>query len=233
MSNNLVKAIAILVCALVLDANAGNISPAQSAVLCSNANTQAVRNNPSSHATPCRLTAPAHVTELVTYHWNNGRGAKPGTITLFNTVTRAKFGPFNAVGSPGQGGAPDVNWTANVNIAVPAGNYQVMDSNFATWSWNSASKNFGFATVSGDYSGGAATTGGGSGGSSTSACPQGAKGAPIGLLHCPCNYPVGWNTPTVNATNPGLKNWYPACKPPLQCLGNHPGTNPFGDSSCQ
>jgi len=25
-----------------------------------------------------------HVTELQTYHWNNGRGAAPGTITLKN-----------------------------------------------------------------------------------------------------------------------------------------------------
>ncbi len=227
MSNNLVKAIGILVCALVLAANASNISQAQAADLCNNTNTQGVRNNPSNHRTPCKLTQPAHITELVTYHWNNGLGAKPGKITLFNPGTGAQFGPFNAVGSPGQNGAANVNWTANVNIAVPAGNYQVIDSDFATWSWNSTSKNFGFAIVRGDYpSGGSPSTG-------SSACPQGAKGAAIGLLHCPCNYPVGWNTPTVNVTNPGLKKWYPACKPPLQCLGNHPGTNPFGDSSCQ
>jgi len=220
-------AVGLAVCAGMLAAGA------QAADLCNNTNTQAVRNNPSSHRTPCSLTRPAHITELVTYHWNNRLGAKPGTIMLFNPATGVQYGPFNAVGSPGQGGAPDVNWTSNVDIVVPAGNYQVIDSNFATWSWNSASKNFGFAIVRGDYAGGPSSGGGGSAPPApVNACPQGAKGAPIGLLHCACNYPVGWNTPNVNITNPGLKNWYPACLPPLQCLGNQPGAA-FGASSCQ
>lgn len=82
-------------------------------------------------------------------------------------------------------GVANVNWTANVNIAVPAGNYQVSNSGVATWSWNSTSKNFGFAIVRGDYpSGGSPPTG-------SSACPQGAKGAPIGLLHCPAT--IRWD----------------------------------------
>lgn len=66
-------------------------------------------------------------------------------------------------------------------------------------------------------------------------CPSGPgdKGQSIAGLHCPCNYPVGWGTPNVLITNPGLANWWASCKPPLQCLGNTPGTNPFGNASCQ
>ncbi len=311
-------------------------TPAYAVDLCNNTNGNAVQNNPASHRTPCHLSAPAHITQLVTYHWNNGQGAKPGTIMFFQPSTGIQFGPFAATGSPGQGGAPNVNWVADVNIVVPPGDYQVIDSEFATWSWNAGSQNNGFAIVRGDLGVPAATALNpehyhcyalkpihtppktvmlhdqfqtapkvvvgdpvmlcapvqkneepspdmtthlvcyqiegakpankrvrvdnqfgtqildvtnsqllcvpslktldlSSTGAGTANCPAGPndKGQPVEGLRCPCNFPVGWGTPNVLITNPGLVNWWGSCRAPLQCLGNQPGTNPFGNSSCQ
>ncbi|MFI4976300.1 MAG: hypothetical protein ACHP84_17320, partial [Caulobacterales bacterium] len=131
---------------------------AQAADLCNNTNGGGVLNGPNSHRTPCTLTQPAHITQLITYHWNNGNGATPGTIMLFDPSTGVQYGPFAATGSSGQGGAPNVNWVANVNLTVPAGAYQVIDSDPPTWSWNSASGNYGFAKVEGDYTGSSSAT---------------------------------------------------------------------------
>jgi hypothetical protein len=309
-------------------------APVRAADLCNNTNTNAVQNNPASHRTPCHIAAPAHVTELVTYHWNKGHGATPGTITLFLPSTGTQFGPFHAIGTPGSGGAANVNWVAKVDIVVPSGDYQVIDSDVATWSWNTQSQNNGFAIVRGDSGVPAATAMNPNhyhcyavkqvqtkprtvglidqfqsahpvtvanpvmlcapvqkneekspdmtthltcyqvegakpvnkrvqvtnqfgtqtldvgdsrmlcvpslksldiGPIPSGPCPSGpnAKGQPIAGLHCPCNFPVDWGTPNVMTTNPNLVNWWASCKPPLQCLGNTPGTNPFGNSSCQ
>ncbi len=90
----------------------------------------------------------AHITELVTYHWNNGQGAPPGTIGLRNRYGQS-FGTFAARGVAGQGGSPNVNWVATVNVNVPAGIYQVVDSDPNTWSMNPQSGYFGFAIVRG------------------------------------------------------------------------------------
>jgi hypothetical protein len=130
---------------------------AAAADLCSNMNTAGVLNNPPSHRTPCALKSAAHITQLITYHWNGGKGAKPGTILLFNPNTGMQYGPYPASGSSGQGGAPNVNWTANVNLNLPAGSYQIIDSDFATWSWNQGSGGDGFAKAEGDYTGAATT----------------------------------------------------------------------------
>lgn len=130
---------------------AGLAGAAQAGDLCNNTNGAGVMNNPASHRTPCNITQTSHITQLITYHWNNGRGARPGTILLFNPSTGQQFGPFPAIGTSGQGGAPNVNWIANVNITVPAGAYQVIDSDPSTWSWNAASGGNGFARVEGDH----------------------------------------------------------------------------------
>jgi hypothetical protein len=145
------RAVRALVFAAIAAASSG---AAFAASLCDNSDSAGVLNNPPTHRTPCNLRAPAHITQLITYHWNNGRGARPGTILFFNPGTGVQYGPYPATGSSGQGGAPNVNWTANVNINVPAGQYQVIDSDFATWSWNSGSGSAGFAKVYGDYTSG-------------------------------------------------------------------------------
>jgi hypothetical protein len=87
---------------------------------------------------------------IADYHWNGGKGATPGTIGLTRLGGTA-LGPWAAVGSSGQGGAPNVTWTAT----PPAGNvpvilrgaYSVDDSDPATWSQNSDSLGLGFSQV--------------------------------------------------------------------------------------
>jgi hypothetical protein len=95
------------------------------------------------------------VLSITTYHWNNGQGATPGTVGLtvlsgLGGVGRT-LGPLQAVGSSGQGGAKNVNWTASFQTApqpvVIRGRYQCDDSDPATWSQDPATHGRGFCTV--------------------------------------------------------------------------------------
>jgi choice-of-anchor C domain-containing protein len=115
--------------------------------LFNNFNTGGTVNGPRRR-TVFTLNRPARITELVTYHWNSGRGAMPGTINLRDQNGKI-YGPFAAFGSSGQGGAADVNWVAKANVTVPAGTYTLLDSNPRTWSNNSQSGFAGFEKVRG------------------------------------------------------------------------------------
>jgi PKD repeat protein len=91
------------------------------------------------------------VNSIVTYHWNNALGAKPGTIGL--GTTGGTLGPYKAIGSAGQNNAPNVNWTATAPTSpkpvVIKGTYTCVDSNPATWSQDQQSGGKGFCTVYG------------------------------------------------------------------------------------
>jgi hypothetical protein len=89
------------------------------------------------------------ITEVDTYHWNGGRGATPGNIWIRSASGSPTYGPYKATGSSGQGGAPNVNWTAHPNLTLPFGTYVVVDSDPATWSQNAQSHGVGFAIVRG------------------------------------------------------------------------------------
>jgi PKD repeat protein len=61
-------------------------------------------------------------------------------------------GPLKAVGSAGQGGAPNVNWTATVpsgKQVIVNGTYSCTDSSHSTWSKNQGSGKKGFCKVYG------------------------------------------------------------------------------------
>src|SRR5262249_31933681 len=75
-------------------------------------------------------------TSIVTYRWNNGRGATPGTVGVTNATMSASA---TARGSAGQGGAPNVNWTGaftNPKAVTLNGTYTCTDSDPKTWSQN-------------------------------------------------------------------------------------------------
>jgi hypothetical protein len=97
------------------------------------------------------IAVPARVKQLVTYHWNGGAGDPPGTIAL-RDQTGTLFGPFAAHGVAGQGGAPNVNWVADIDQIIPAGAYTLIDSKPQTWSYNQQSQSAGFAIVRGSFS---------------------------------------------------------------------------------
>lgn len=129
-------------------------APAFAEEICNNGNIDAVLNGPQSEATPCSIPSPAHITAITTYHWNSGQGAAPGQIILRNAQTGQEYGPFDAQGTPGQGGVPDAYWTAHVDLNVPAGEYEVLDSDVASWAWNNGSGGQGIITVTGEFTGG-------------------------------------------------------------------------------
>ena len=56
--------------------------------LFNNTNTGGVQNGAKGQVLLMTPT-PVHVTELVTYHWNNGRGAKPDTNDQANKPPRS------------------------------------------------------------------------------------------------------------------------------------------------
>lgn len=104
------------------------------------------------------------VTQITTYHWNNGEGAQPGQLGLSGSST---VGPYQATGSAGQGGAPNVNWQVTIPTTKPVvinGAYSCTDSDPATWSQDQQSHGTGFCTV---YVQSAVKAAGSSGGTTT------------------------------------------------------------------
>ncbi|MEK7723658.1 MAG: hypothetical protein AAB336_04865 [Acidobacteriota bacterium] len=119
----------------------------QDRVIFENGNIYTVYNNPTS-PTKFVLTQPFVITSIVTYHWNNARGSKPGTIGLRDSKGNV-YGAWSTTGSPGQGGVPNAYWKATPNVKIPAGEFTVIDSEPTTWAQNSGSKNSGFTIVRG------------------------------------------------------------------------------------
>jgi hypothetical protein len=124
--------------------------------LFNNSNVYGVQNG----GTPPSFSTKGHsycVRRLITYHWNNGLGAAPGTIGLgvvsgLGGAGRT-LGPYNATGSSGQGGARNINWTASISTSgkpvVINGTYRCVDSGSSTWSQNRQSGGHGFCQVYG------------------------------------------------------------------------------------
>src|SRR5262249_31038790 len=122
---------------------------AQNTDLFNNFNTLAVSTGPNLPPLFNLGPNPARITELVTYHWNTGRGATPNTIYLRSST--GQIWQFQARGDSGQNGAPSVNWVAAANVVVPAGYYTVLDSDPNTRSYNAQSGFRHFAIVRGYY----------------------------------------------------------------------------------
>jgi len=121
--------------------------PPGSTLLCDNFNGNPVTQQAGGPPNPttCTLPSTTQITQLATYHYNNGAGAAPGTISL-QQIGGQTFGPFTATGVAGQSG-PNEAWVATPNTIVPAGTYTVIDSDPTTWSYDTGSNNAGFARV--------------------------------------------------------------------------------------
>ena len=138
--------------ALAAASGAGNIrasitcslgSP-PSGLLFNSYNVCAVVNKPTK-PTLVPLPKPSHISQIYDYHFNNGHGAKPGTIGLL-APNGHMFGPYHATVQPGA-----FDWGVNVNLTVPAGTYTIVDSDPATWSQDQASGGRGFTRVFGAF----------------------------------------------------------------------------------
>lgn len=115
--------------------------------LFNNGNLGGVANSPTQ-PTVFTLNQAHMITQIQNYHWNNGRGARPGTVALRDGNGRL-YGPWTVIPSAGQGGAPNVYWTCSPNVVIPAGTYTVVDSDPATWSQNGQSGGRGFSLIKG------------------------------------------------------------------------------------
>jgi hypothetical protein len=127
--------------------SAPGIPTAHAATLFDSFNTSGVSNGPSAAAV-FSVSSAVNVTEITTYHWNNGSGSTPGTISLRHSDGTV-YGPWTAVFNM-PGARSNTFWTASPNASIKAGTYTVIDSGTATWSHNSTSGNAGFVLVKGD-----------------------------------------------------------------------------------
>lgn len=106
-------------------------------------NKATVRSGPSV-SPQVTLRVPTLITQLQTYHWNNGKGtAQAGAIGI------AGIGFWQAVGAPGMNNAPNAEWIARPNLVLNPGTYVIMDSDPATWATNGNANNVGFVVVRG------------------------------------------------------------------------------------
>ena len=126
-------------------APAAPASPAAGALF-DNTNTGEVQNKPTGEVLML-VAGSVHVTQLQTYHWNGGKGAKPGTLT-FKSLSGPTYGPFPAKGVA-SGNVANANWVADVNLTLTTGTYQLIDSDPATWSQNAQTHGVGFAIIRG------------------------------------------------------------------------------------
>lgn len=88
------------------------------------------------------------IRKITTYHWNYGKGYPPGQISLRHHGGRV-YGPFQAVGRPGQGHVPNAYWDCNLFLRLPPGTYTVIDSHPQSWAQNRMSAHRGFVEVHG------------------------------------------------------------------------------------
>lgn len=107
----------------------------------------AVQNRPT-RPTTFQFDGPMHITQIMTYHWNNAQGSQAGEIGLRSSDGKT-YGPWPAMGQPGQGGVPDAYWIVQPNMTVPAGDYEILDSDEASWSQNGDTGGAGIAKVEG------------------------------------------------------------------------------------
>jgi hypothetical protein len=82
---------------------------------------------------------------IATYHWNDGKGAAPGTLSLVSSFQT--LGPWQSVGTAPDGSPGNINWAASPAGVIINGSYTCRDSNPATWSKNADSGGQGFCRV--------------------------------------------------------------------------------------
>ncbi|MHC1788355.1 hypothetical protein [Solidesulfovibrio sp.] len=121
----------------------------------------AVINMPSQD-TVFRITTPTKITKIWTYHYNQGKGAEPGTIGLRDVNSGQVLGEWPAIGTqrmldptPGakwptsSDGPPFLYWAVTPRIVLNPGKYEVLDADAATWSQNAEMGGRGCAWVYG------------------------------------------------------------------------------------
>ncbi len=122
---------------------------AEDELIWTNLNPDVVKNGPSKQE-PVIIeddADPILVHRISTYHWNDGKGSIPGTITVMDGDE--ELGTWDAVGKDGSG-AKNVYWDVDVElIFYPGHTYTITDSDPGTWSWNDRSGKCGMFSLYG------------------------------------------------------------------------------------
>lgn len=103
-------------------------------VVFTNANDWPIRDGATKPAT-FTLDAPTRITFVQTYHWHDRKGVPPGTISITGPDGTV-YGPWDAVGSDGQGGVKNAYWNVEPGVDLGPGTYTVTDSDPATHGTN-------------------------------------------------------------------------------------------------
>lgn len=137
--------LALLICLLSTLAHAQGPPPRE---LFNNFNNNQVENGPSQSPV-LSFEHSVVLTQLQTYHWNQGQGIG-GTpvLALRSEDGRYYYGPWKAT-LKGGSGARNIFCMAQPYAQIPAGRYTVVDPDPNTWSRNDASGGLGFTAVSG------------------------------------------------------------------------------------
>ncbi len=108
-------------------------------LLFTNFNDDPVKNKPPRYFPLTTSRNNVLVTKVRTYHWNNGNGAAPGTIGIYNTDSGERVCGGQAIGRSSHG-VPNVYWETLMECVIyPNITYQVKVSDSSTWSYNDAS----------------------------------------------------------------------------------------------
>jgi hypothetical protein len=120
-----------------------SVSTVFSETIFNNENGNAVTN--AAPPTPTQFTLKDYmiVTSVRTYHWNSGNGAPGGKISITNQSGKVVYSGSVTVQSR-------FYWYTEPKLVFPPGTYTVTVSAPPTWSYNSASRNKGFALVNAD-----------------------------------------------------------------------------------
>ncbi|HEX7598821.1 MAG TPA: hypothetical protein VF518_11445, partial [Polyangia bacterium] len=160
-------------------ASAGGSSGARESILFKLESVQGVASNPPV-PTIFTLGSSAYISRVFTYHYAATIGTKSPTVAFKDTTTGTIYGPWFQIGystfdgTLGAGksasgnvvGPPDNYWMAYPAQTVPAGTYQVVDSEPTTWSYTVDLGNRGVAWVYGWADAGGTGGVGGMGGAS-------------------------------------------------------------------
>ena len=92
------------------------------------------------------VTQDTLITSIENYHY--GPESPPGQIGLL-TSDGTLVGPWQSVGTEGQGGVANAYWTVTPDQVVGPGTYTVWDSEPSTWSTNADAGGLGFSVVKG------------------------------------------------------------------------------------
>jgi hypothetical protein len=179
-------------------------SSGQETILFKMESLQGVSYNPPQITTFTLPTA-SYITRVWTYHYGATIGTKSPTVAFKDATRGTIFGPWAQVGyksfagtlgatrsDPGNiPGPPDNYWMAYPGQSVPAGTYQVIDSDPATWAYTSDLGNRGVTWVYG-YS----LSGGGQDGGTTDSRTDGVGTVDAGIAYFTVSTPpVGITAP--------------------------------------